>query len=511
VEASALSAPAGLGRGSVPSPWLRLRSDEQLLGLFRSGSEEAFAVIHDRYRQRLLAYARQMLAGSGPDAEDVLQDVFLRAYRALRVDERPVSLRAWLYRVAHNRCIDSLRRPTPDACEIFEMSRMPVLDTTVQAERREDLQRLVEDVRRLPDQQRSALLMREMDGMSYLDLAEALDTSVPAIKSLLVRARIGLVEAIEARDTDCADIRHDLAASYDRGVRASGRSRRHLRDCDGCDRYRTQLRAVRQGFAALSPVAPIGILAKLLGLGGASAGSGAAAGGAAAGSGTTAATIGGGAAAAASVTKVAVVVCCAAAITGGAVEVQKIASPSSHGRRATTHRAVLGTAPASAPALAGRSRSGGAVARPGARPGAGAAGASGHAPAPALRNPNGAGGAIAPADTSTPVPSGDAPSGGGTPATDPSSSTGANGSVLGALGGDSSSSASSGSGSGSSSTSPSDGSPSASSSGWGSPSSDDTSASSSSSSSSSSSTPSGGASSPSSGSGGPGPTPHPSF
>src|SRR5207245_1265019 len=124
----------------------------------------------------------------------------------------------------------------------------------------------------------------------------------------------------EARDTDCADIRHDLAASFDRGVRTSGRARRHLRDCQGCSRYRSQLREVRSGFAALNPSpAPVGALAKLLGLGGAS--SSAAAGGAAAGSGATA--IGGGAAAAVSVTKVAVVVCCAVAVTGGAEVVRE--------------------------------------------------------------------------------------------------------------------------------------------------------------------------------------------
>ncbi|MEO6495858.1 MAG: sigma-70 family RNA polymerase sigma factor, partial [Solirubrobacteraceae bacterium] len=168
MEASALSAPAGLSRDAAPlahaSPWLRLRSDEQLVGLFRSDSEDAFRVIHDRYRQRLFAFSRQMLGGSGSDAEDVMQDVFLRAYRALRADERPVSLRSWLYRVAHNRCIDTLRRPTPEASDVFEMSRPPAHDPCDAAERREDLRRLVADVRRLPDQQRSALLMREMDG-----------------------------------------------------------------------------------------------------------------------------------------------------------------------------------------------------------------------------------------------------------------------------------------------------------------------------------------------------------
>ncbi|MFL5845824.1 MAG: RNA polymerase sigma factor [Solirubrobacteraceae bacterium] len=328
MEASALSAPAGLSRDASAlartSPWLRVRSDEQLVNLFRSGSEDAFRAIHDRYRQRLFGYARQMLGGSGSDAEDVMQDVFLRAYRALRVDARPVSLRAWLYRVAHNRCIDHLRRPAPAPSEIFEMSRTPEHDPFDAAERREDLQRLVEDVRRLPEQQRSALLMREMDGMSYADLAAALETSVPAVKSLLVRARIGLVEAIEARDTDCADIRHDLAASYDRGVRASGRARRHLRDCEGCTTYRAQLRGIRQSFAALNPgVAAPGLLAKLLGLGSASGGAGAAAGTA----GGTSVVVGGGAAAAVSVSKVAAVVCCAAALTGGAVEVKRIVTP----------------------------------------------------------------------------------------------------------------------------------------------------------------------------------------
>ena len=113
VEASAL--PAGLTRGRAPlsSAFLRLRSDEQLVAMFRAGSDDAFRVIHDRYRVRLLAYARQMLRGGSGDPEDALQDVFLRAYRALRVNNRPVTLRAWLYRIAHNRCIDELRRPGP--------------------------------------------------------------------------------------------------------------------------------------------------------------------------------------------------------------------------------------------------------------------------------------------------------------------------------------------------------------------------------------------------------------
>ena len=321
MEASALRAPS-LTRVPLSSPLLRLRSDEQLLALFRAGNDDAFGTIHDRYRQRLFAYVRQMLSpGSRQDAEDVMQDVFVRAYGALRADSRDVNLRAWLYRVAHNRCIDHLRRPTPPPAEIFEMSRRPLHDPIEEAQRRDDLARLVEDVGRLPEQQRSALLMREIDGMSYADLAAALDVTVPAVKSLLVRARVGLVEAAEARDADCCEIREDLLASYDRGVKASGRARRHMRSCSGCSEYRTALRGMRRSFAALSPVSAGigGIAANLLGLGG----SGAAVGGSAAAGGGGAAAVGGGLATA-TACKVAAVVCTAALTAGGAVEVSKL-------------------------------------------------------------------------------------------------------------------------------------------------------------------------------------------
>src|SRR5689334_15596555 len=236
---------------------LRMRSDDQLVALFRMGYDEAFRAIHDRYRQRLFAYTRQMLGGARSDAEDVLQDVFLRAYGALRHDDRPVTLRAWLYRVAHNRCVDHLRRPEPPAAEVFQLSRMPQLDPPGETEQREGLRELVRDVQRLPEQQRSALLMREVDGLSYAELADALDTSVPAVKSLLVRARLGLVEAGDARDTACAEIRADIAFAHGRGVRASGRSRKHLRDCSGCREYRRALRGQRGRFLALGGGGPL--------------------------------------------------------------------------------------------------------------------------------------------------------------------------------------------------------------------------------------------------------------
>ncbi|MFA9273173.1 MAG: RNA polymerase sigma factor, partial [Baekduiaceae bacterium] len=343
MEASAIPAPAARHASTTGTRsqgrFLRLRSDEQLVALFRAGDEAAFQAIHDRYRQRLFAYSRQMLGGSRQDAEDALQDVFLRAYGALRADSRPISLRAWLYRVAHNRCIDHLRRPIPPAAEVFDMSRRPLHDPIEESQRREDLRRLVEDVRNLPSQQRSALLMREMDGLSYAELADALDVTVPAVKSLLVRARIGLVEAGEARDTACVEIRESLALAHGRGVRATGLARRHMRECDGCREYRTQLKAVNARMAALNPAplfGPLAGFAQLLGVGG--AGTSAAAGGGVA-------VIGGGAAAV--TTKVAVVVCCVAVTAGGATTVRERIAPS---------------APAESPSAASQAVAGGAAA-----------------------------------------------------------------------------------------------------------------------------------------------------
>ena len=344
MEASALSAPqAHRLRISISAPLLRLRSDEQLVALFRAGNEDAFRTIHDRYRTRLYAYVRQMLGGSKSDAEDALQDVFLRAYSALRANGREIALRAWLYRVAHNRCIDQLRRPVPQAADVFDVSRAPVADDPSTAtERREELRRLVEDVRRLPEQQRSVLLMREMEGLSYADLAAALDISIPAVKSLLVRARMGLVQAAEARDTACFDVRLDLAAAHGRGVRANGRARRHLRDCAGCRAYRGELRGRQKALAGLSPVAgagPLSVLAQLVG------GSGAAGGGAVAGGGGA---VVGGSAAAASATKLAIVVGAAVVTAGGAVEVRSQLDRPVHVRAHPSH--AIAAAPRKAPA-----------------------------------------------------------------------------------------------------------------------------------------------------------------
>ncbi len=327
----------------------------------------------------MFAYTRQMLTGSAVDAEDAVQEIFVRAYSGLRANDRELALRAWLYRIAHNRCIDELRRPQSVATETIPAT-VPNAggDPVVRLEQRDALQRLIADVQRLPDQQRSALLMRELAGVTYADVAGALGVSVPAVKSLLVRARVGLAQANEARDTSCARIREDLIVSHDRGVRASGLARRHLRDCPQCRQFRSEVRGVSRQLAAFVPaLGPIGVIAKLLGLGGAGGG-GAAAGSSSAIAGGTIATATAARGAAAGVGALAsghVVTLLAAAVVtaGGAIELQgtlrrprrstpatitrpRCASPA-HQRGATRGGRVLASSAAASTASAARPRS----------------------------------------------------------------------------------------------------------------------------------------------------------
>ncbi len=300
MEASALTHASQRGLLARRSPLLKLQGDARLIAIARGGNTGAFETIVDRYQGRLLGFCRQML-GSTEDAEDVLQEVFVNAYRAMMADEREINLRPWLYRIARNRCLNQLRKPTADAQESMDM--VPVVEAAATAEKvhnREEFRQLLTDVGKLPETQRSALLLREMDAMSYEEIAAAMDTSVPSVKSLLVRARISLAEASQARQLTCGEVRLELAEAAEGLRKASGPVRRHVRDCDECADFRSQIRSNDRAMAALFPAGPLlaakAFLASKLGLGGAGGGATGGAGAAAsAGAGATATATGAGA------------------------------------------------------------------------------------------------------------------------------------------------------------------------------------------------------------------------
>ncbi len=342
MEASALRHPTTLPHLGH-SPLLRLQGDEKLVTLIRRGNSGAFDALVQRYQPRLLAFCRHML-NSQEDAEDVLQEVFAASYNALLADDRPINARPWLYRIARNRCLNHLRRPRAtgqDSMDVFENEHGASTAETVH--KREEFRQIVSDVQELPETQRTALLLREIDALSYDQIAEAMDTTIPSVKSLLVRARVGLAEASEARLLTCEEVRLELGEVAEGLIKTTAPARRHLKSCERCRTFRSELRATSKALAAVFPIGPLVILKKLgiakLGFGG-----GAAAGGAAstAGGGMAASSAGiaaGGAATAASgaassaisagvgalASKAAAGMAAAVIVTAGAVEVKQVA------------------------------------------------------------------------------------------------------------------------------------------------------------------------------------------
>ena len=347
MEASALQHVSADGlRG--PTPLLRIQSDERLVALTRRGNQAAYEALVGRYQARLLAFCRHML-GSREDAEDVLQEVFAAAFNAMIADERALNVRPWLYRIARNRSLNHLRRVQAIGVDSMDVHLSENGTSAAdKVHRREEFRLLVEDVQGLPETQRTALLLREIDALSYDQIAEAMDTTIPSVKSLLVRARVSLAESAQARHLTCDEVREELGEVAEGLHRMTAPVRRHLRQCDRCSAFRKQLRQTNRALAAVFPVGPLLLLKKLVlanlgttaSAGGSAAAAGAGAGAAGAGAGS-ALSAGVGAVASKAVAGLAA----AAIVTAGAVEVDHAAQ-----RRPLAHHtavAAVATVPAS--------------------------------------------------------------------------------------------------------------------------------------------------------------------
>jgi RNA polymerase sigma factor (sigma-70 family) len=364
VEVSALK-PTALPGPKSPGPLLRLQSDERLIALTRRGQQAAFEALFSRYHARLLAFCRHML-GSKEDAEDVLQEVFAAAFNAILADEREINVRPWLYRIARNRSLNHLRKASAIGVDSMDVHFADHgMSTGEKVLRRESFRQLIGDVQKLPETQRSALLLREIDALSYEQIAQAMETTVPSVKSLLVRARISLAEASEARQLSCAEVRAQLGEAAEGLLKIEAPARRHLRDCERCRMFRKHLKDNNRALAAISPLGPLFLLKKLaLSKFGSSAGGAhvASAGGATATVSASAASAGAGggmslgglatAGAGAMATKAAATLAAAALVTAGAVEAGHVAGTHSHRHTVKLAAASHDTAVPAAPAIA---------------------------------------------------------------------------------------------------------------------------------------------------------------
>jgi RNA polymerase sigma factor (sigma-70 family) len=183
--------PARLAR----KPVLSSQSDERLVDLVRAGYEPAFETIVERYRRPLTRYVRGILPGER--AEDAVQQSFLNAYEAIRRDDAELKLRPWLYRIAHNTALNGLRDRALAEQPLDE--RIDGVERPDQAfERRQGLAQVIAAVQELPERQRDAIVLRELEGRSYEEISAALGVTGGAVRQLLHRARNALRTAATA-------------------------------------------------------------------------------------------------------------------------------------------------------------------------------------------------------------------------------------------------------------------------------------------------------------------------
>jgi RNA polymerase sigma-70 factor, ECF subfamily len=170
------------------------RTDADLVSRAQSGRLDAFEELVRRHRLATYRVAMRML-GDESDAEDATQDAFVQAWRNLGGFRADAAFSTWMYRIVTNRCLNMLRsrrrtEPLPDDREA------PASRPERIAEARWQVEDLKLAILRLTPEQRAPLVLRELQGCTYEEIAEALDISIPAVKSRLHRARLELLAAM---------------------------------------------------------------------------------------------------------------------------------------------------------------------------------------------------------------------------------------------------------------------------------------------------------------------------
>jgi len=180
-------------------------NDQQLVQRVQKGDRSAFDLLVLKYQHRVLKLVGRFVSNPA-EAEDVAQDAFLKAYRALPSFRGESAFYTWLYRIAINTAKNSLvatrRRPVDfdldlqDPDQYDRHAKLKEVDTPERVLLTEEIRQVVEGaMEQLPEDLRTAIVLRELDGLSYEEIAEAMDCPVGTVRSRIFRAR----EAIDKR------------------------------------------------------------------------------------------------------------------------------------------------------------------------------------------------------------------------------------------------------------------------------------------------------------------------
>jgi len=182
----------GFAARLVLGPALRTQPDRRLVALVRDGYENAFEEIVRRYGKPLNRYAAAIVGGR---ADDVTQDAFSKALLALRRDGAEIELRPWLFRIVRNTALNELRDHPPSP-EVLAEAIAGGDNPAEELERREELADLMHRLQALPEPQRAAIVMRELEGLSHEEIAAALGLSGGGARQAIYRARQALREGL---------------------------------------------------------------------------------------------------------------------------------------------------------------------------------------------------------------------------------------------------------------------------------------------------------------------------
>src|SRR5665811_2126239 len=263
-------------------------SDDRLASRGAGGDRRALEAIFRRYRGALYRFCLAMV-DDREDAQDALQNTMLKVVRALPGEERRIELKPWLYRIARNESIETLRRRRENAELRPEQPAIsPGLADT--AASRERLQVLFGDLEQLPERQRAALVMRELSGLEFEQIGAAFGTSAAVARQTLYEARRSLRQMEEGREMGCDIVRREFSDADGRVTRRR-QLRAHLRDCPGCRAFRNAIEERQRDFAAIVPLPPAASAGLLHGVAGGSQASAAVAGSALAKSAATVAIV----------------------------------------------------------------------------------------------------------------------------------------------------------------------------------------------------------------------------
>ena len=178
-------------------------SDEELMGQIRNGDEEAFRILIERHQDRVYGTVARMVGGSGPEVEEIAQDVFLRVWKAAATYRAEAKFTTWLMTVVRNlvftRMAQRARRKDIDGSDpvdeetgesIMTRAPDPAGRTPGEALSFRELERAVEEAcAELPENQRLVVHLRQYEGMEFEEIGKITGMSLAAVKSLMFRAR----------------------------------------------------------------------------------------------------------------------------------------------------------------------------------------------------------------------------------------------------------------------------------------------------------------------------------